>query len=743
MRLRRLLRMEIHELACRGRQETSKWLERLGVARSTTGRPYAIFRKIAPGRILDGLDARVREGDLSGAARMLFDRFREVGPGRFFEGAVSEQTLALLVDQTPWACDQARAAAEAICQKRFDLLGYRGLFFGDPVDWHLDPISGRRAPLVHWSRLNLLTPAAVGDSKVVWELNRHQWLVQLGQAYRMTGDERYAQAVASSVREWMGANPPGLGTNWTSSLEVALRLISWCWALFLFRRSEALSPELFVNILGRIWAHAAHVERYLSYYFSPNTHLTGEALGLFYAGIVFSELRRARRWRVLGERILVEQSEQQVFPDGVYFEQSTCYQRYTAETYLHFLILAARNGVAIPTAVGERVQRMLDFLLAIRRPDGSMPQIGDADGGWLLPLATRAPDDFRGVFSTAAAFFGRSDYAWAAGGLAPETLWLLGAEGLEAFEALRPAPPATAPSHLFADGGYAVMRSGWDAHAHHLIFDVGPLGCPVSGGHGHADLLSVQCSVFGEPYLVDPGMSCYTVDPDWRDFFRSSAAHSTVMVDGTRQAVPAGPFTWEVRPRARLRRWLSTEALDFADADHHAYCRLSDPVVHRRRVLFVKPRYWVVVDDLEGAAEHRIELRFQFAPMEVMVDPALWARAHGPGGRGLLIQAFATVPLKADVFEGELAPIQGWVSPDYGQRRSAPVLTYSAVTRLPLRIATLLVPTENPFASPPAVSPLVAEGPGPVGLVFGDGQESLRFDDRDLVMVNAWWRGPC
>src|SRR2546430_16133232 len=82
--------------------------------------------------------------------------------------------------------------------------------------------------------------------------------------------------------------------------------------------------------------------------------------------------------------------------------------------------------MAVPAVVGERVQRMLDFLLAVRRPDGSVPSIGDADGGWLLPFVRRAPDDFRGVFSTAAAWFGRPDYAWAAGGLAPETLWLLG-----------------------------------------------------------------------------------------------------------------------------------------------------------------------------------------------------------------------------------------------------------------------------------------------------------------------------
>src|SRR5205807_6300058 len=142
---------------------------------------------------------------------------------------------------------------------------------------------------------------------------------------------------AAFVRQWMDANPRGMGINWASSLEVALRLISWCWSLCLFRDSAALSQGLFAEMLGGIWAHAAHVQRYLSYYFSPNTHLTGESLGLFYAGVMLREHEDAARWRALGARILVEQSERQIDPDGVYFEHSTYYQRYTVEIYLHFL----------------------------------------------------------------------------------------------------------------------------------------------------------------------------------------------------------------------------------------------------------------------------------------------------------------------------------------------------------------------------------------------------------------------
>jgi hypothetical protein len=705
IRLRRVLRMGLLELASRARREALKGIER----RFVSARGYTPL-------------------ETSG----LLDRFRKVGPGRFFAGATDAAVPALLAQDSSANREQAVATAEQVCRGRFDLLAYRGLSFGDPLDWELDPISGRRAPSVHWSRLDPLDSQSVGDSKVVWELNRHQWMVDLGRAYRFTGEERYAETFVRLASEWMRANPPGVGLNWTSSLEVALRLISWCWALFLFRDSRAFTEEFFMQMVRGLHVHARHVAKYLSYYFSPNTHLTGEALGLFYAGVVFPELPGARRWRRIGARILIDEVERQILPDGVYFEQSTYYQRYTVETYLHFLILSARNDLVVPDVVRERTQRALDFLLALGRHDGSMPQIGDADGGSLLPLGHRTADGLRHLFSTASVIFARGDYAWAASGLGPETLWLLGEPALRTFAALDRTAPTTSASRAFSDGGYAVMRSGWEGRDHCLVFDVGPLGCSVSGGHGHADLLSVEFSAFGERCLIDPGMYCYTADAVWRDFFRSTEAHSTVVVDGEPQAVPAGPFAWRDRPSARLRRWVSTPSLDLADADHNGYRRLADPVTHRRRVVFVKPRYWLVIDDLEGAARHRVDLRFQFAPMHVTADTELWARAVSTAGPGLWLRAFAATRLERKVVEGGIDPIQGWIAPDYGVRLPAPVLVYSAVGPLPLRVVTLLFPTENVGARSPSVSPIFDENQQLAGLVFADSGETVHVGSDDV-----------
>ena len=678
-KIARLRRMSLDELADRGRQATARWLERAGLS----------FPRNAP----------------VGARSV--DRFWRDASDRFFPGLANPRTTALLQRHAPEHCRAVVDAADKICTRRFDLLGYHDLDFGNPPDWHLDPVSGRRARLVRWSAIDPLDPAEVGDSKVIWELSRQQWGVALAQAYRLTGEVRYAETFVALVTDWCRANPRGRGINWASSLEVALRAIAWCWALLLFGPSAPLPPTVVAELLGLMWLSAVHVERYLSTYFSPNTHLTGEALGLVYAGIAFGDGCQAERWKSLGTRILVEQSRRQIHADGVYFEQATYYQRYTLDIDLHLSLLAPRNAIVLPPEFQERLQEMIDFLIALRRGDGTMPLVGDADGGCLVPLARRAPGDFRGVFGVAAAHYRRAEYAWAADGLTPEALWLAGPEAADVMARFEPRPPRTPASRLFSDGGFAVMRSGWEADAHHLVFEAGPLGCPVSGGHGHADLLGIECSVFGTPCIVDPGTGSYRTDSPWRNFFRSAAAHSTVVVDGVEPAEPAGPFAWRSRPRGRFLRWRSDGALDLAEAEHDAYTRLADPVRHRRKVLFVKPRLWIIVDDLLGVAEHHVEARFQFAPMALTIRADQWIHAVRADGRGLRVRAVSRLPLKSEIHEGDLDPICGWVSSDYGQRSPAPMLIYSTTARLPLRIVTMLVPLIN--AKVPGSSP-VPEG---------------------------------
>jgi hypothetical protein len=718
-KLRRLRSMSLTEIAYRGRQEAAKAFDRLTPA--VRPEAQAWLRTYAPALAQENAALRA---------------IRERLPARFFAGAAEPDIATVLDARCPGACRQIVETAERLLQHRFDLLGYRDLSFGDPIDWHLDPVWQRRAPLVHWSRLDALDTATVGDSKIVWELNRHQWLVRLAQAWQVTGEARYATACMDHIDEWRAANPPGRGINWASSLEVAFRLMSWCWVVALIRNAPVMTNAWAAEIVTAVWQHATHISRYLSYYSSPNTHLTGEALGLFYAGTLFSECRDAGHWREVATGVLVAECRKQLTPDGIHFEQSTCYQRYTADTYLTLILLAHRNGFGLPRELVERTARMIDVLLAVRRPDGTIPSIGDGDGGELLPVVERDPGDCRGTFSVAAALLARADFAWAAGGASPELLWLLGRQGMRAFDALTPAPPGDETASRILPSGYAVMRSGWDRDAHQLIADVGPLGCTASSGHGHADLLAVQCSIFGEPCLVDAGTYCYTAEPRWRDYFRGTAAHSTVRVDRLDQAEPAGPFRWHQRPRARLRSWHSNPGADVLDADHDGYVRLGDPVRCRRRVVFVKPDYWLIVDDVDGAAQHTIEQTFQFAPgVHVAAGPDGWLRVETPGARVLWMLASASTPIATVLSCGEETPLRGWTSADYGQREAAPALVFAADATLPWRILTLLVPDPDGGRTPPPASTFFDSSWRPAGVTFDRPWRSARVDDEAVVIT--------
>ncbi len=661
-----------------------------------------------------------------GSASELLEHFQTRSAPKFFSGlADREATTSEFKRRWPGAARPIVDKANRIIAGRFDLLGLRDLNFGDPIDWSLEPVSGKRAPAVHWSRVNYLDANVTGDKKIVWELNRHQYFMTLGQAYWLTGDERYATAFVAHLISWMDRNPPKLGINWASSLEVAFRSISWLWALYFFKDAEVLTPETFLRALKFLYLHARHLETYLSTYFSPNTHLTGEALGLFYLGTLLPEVRAASRWQKTGRRILLEQLPRHVKPDGVYFEQSSYYHRYTTDFYTHFLMLSQRNGDTFPAAADEQLKLLLDHLMYITRPDGTTPFFGDDDGGRLIMLDQRGANDFRAPLSTGAALFRRADYKFVAHDAAAETLWLLGPNGLADFDRL----PTTAPgkgSVAFAEGGYYVMRDSWTPTANYLLLDCGPHGMD-NGGHAHADALSFDLAARGRTMLVDPGTYTYTGSPETRDWFRSSIAHNTLTVDGESSSVAAGPFSWKTIARCKTRAWISRERFDYFEGAHDGYARLDQPVTHTRAVLFLKNDYWVVRDRVISAGQHQYDLRFHFdsgtAPaIETGDDSGAVVYERSDAG-GLKIAGFAK--------NGAWRKEEAAVSHCYGERAPAPAFLFST-TAATEDLTTFLLPRLGAHSATLQVSEVEAIG----GHAFAVVSENTR----DIVMIGGGGR---
>jgi hypothetical protein len=596
-----------------------------------------------------------------------------------------DATVTELRRRWPNAEKEIVERADRLVEGRFDLLAFRNISFGTPIDWHLEPIAGKRAPLVHWSSLDYLDADLFGDKKIVWELNRHQYFVTLGQAYWLTKDQRYAETFAAHVNSWMDQNPPKLGVNWASSLEVALRSISWLWALYFFKDSPALKPETFRRIAQFLYLNARHLETYLSTYFSPNTHLTGEALGLFYLGTLLPEFKESSRWRKKGLRILLEQLPRHVKPDGVYFEQSSYYHRYTTDFYLHLRLLLAANKDTVAPEIDEKLLLLLDHLMYITRPDGTTPFFGDDDGGRVMTLSHPAPSDFRATLSIGAAIFERADYKFVAGDTAEDTLWLLGPAGLARLDSVVAAEPKT-QSMAFHHGGYYVLRDGWTTNSNYTLFDCGPHGTD-NCGHAHADALSFELAANGSTLLVDPGTYTYTGSKEMRDWFRSSAAHNTLTIDNQSSSVSDGPFSWQTIANSDCSWWIPHERFDYVVGWNDGFNRLAAPATHTRSILFVKNNYWVVRDQVESAGAHRLQVWFhsgaRVAPLHSKDNTVRIISENGHSAV-LQITVFAT--------NGAWAKEQGWVSECYGEKEEAPAFSFTVLANGSEELVTFLMP---------------------------------------------------
>lgn len=696
----------------RGAQKLAALTERLH---------WSSFASLPDDKALFTLLDQARMGSESSSAPELLEYFQARKEPKFFRGFIDQQaTLNEFCQRWPGAETKTVGRADRILSGQFDLLGYRALKFGDPVDWHLEPVAGKRTPLIHWSKLDYLDAEVAGDKKIVWELNRHQYFMTLGQAYWLTNDERYAQGFVLHLESWMDHNPPKLGINWASSLEVAFRSISWLWGFYFFKDSPSLKAGTFLRAMKFLYLHARHLETYLSTYFSPNTHLTGEALGLFYLGMFLPELADARRWKEKGKSILIQQLSRHVRPDGVYFEQSSYYHRYTTDFYIHFLILSQENGEQLPSDVLNKLQALLDHLMYITRPDGTTPFFGDDDGGRLDPLDRRPVNDFRASLSTGAALFNRADYKFVAGETTEQTLWLLGPSALQKLDDLEARPPAR-QSMGFKDGGYYIMRDGWGPAANFLLFDCGPHG-EISCGHAHADALSFELAPGGRTMLVDPGTYTYTGSKEVRDWFRSSVAHNTLTIDGESSSVPDGPFSWLSIAKCRTANWISTDRFDYVEGSHDGYSRLPNPATHSRSILFLKKNYWVVRDRVTADTEHRVDLWFHFdsnaAPLIEALDGQIANLVEHDGGTGLGIVTFAD--------NGRWRREGGWVSHCYGERAPARVYSFSTLINGDNELLTFLLPRTD------------ASEPGQVREVEAIGGKAFELTHEngvDIVMI--------
>jgi hypothetical protein len=454
---------------------------------------------------------------------------------------------------------------------------------------------------------------------------------------------------------------------------------------------ELLGRDFVGQWLDAIYRHCHFIAGHFSRHSSANNHLLGELMGLFIGATMWPLWPESARWRERARAEFEVEALRQTAPDGVNREQAIWYHHEVADMMLLTGLFGRANGVEFSQAYWERLERMLDFIAAVMDAGGNVPMLGDADDAqmvrWVpeglspppqpfplegegdMPVPGASPVEkarweavFRSLLATGAVLFDRPDFAAKAGRFDDKSRWLLGGGAQGRFDALARQGGEARWVRAYPEGGYYVLGADLDTRDEiRIVADAGPLGYLSIAAHGHADALAFTLSVAGREMLIDPGTYTYNTQRKWRDYFKGTGAHNTVMVDGLDQSVSGGNFLWVKHANAMCEHWESGSNRDVLVGVHDGYLRLGDPVRHRRTLMLDKAtRTLQVTDRLECTGRHRVEVLFHVAETCHVENAGGFVRVQNGPVQIRLRNQFPG--WNAEVVSGQESPPLGWVS---------------------------------------------------------------------------------
>lgn len=579
------------------------------------------------------------------------------------------------------------ADAERLLKGEWEVLGVVRTDMEQP-DWFYDPVTGRRSvPEAYAFDLDQRDETTVGNVKQVWEVNRLQHLTLLAVAWHLTGEDAYADRVARQLRSWWRENPFLSGINWTSGIELGIRLINLVWVRRLLDGWPGIE-ELFERddmAVRQIYWHQQYLDAFESRGSSANNHVIAEAAGQLVAACAFPWFAESERWRRDSARLFERELARNTFVSGINRELATDYHGFVAELGFIAALEAAVAGTPLGGDTWKLLCAMADCMAALVDQRVQPPRQGDSDEGRVLLLDAPRHNRWPELLALGDALFRRLDW-W------PETTPSLGSVLASAMLAAAEEPsrevtgrPSRRPCH-FPNAGISILRTDTAISAEPEIWcrcDGGPHGFLSIAAHAHADALSLEVRYGGVDILADPGTYSYHGEPEWRSYFRSTVAHNTAEIGGRSQSDEGGPFMW-------LRHAQGSE-VDVSDvswtAEHDGYASLRPIARHRRSVRLDRTARNVEIHDVIDDAGHCLRLAFHFGPrVEVRLEGShavlTWSDEAAAGS------ARMSLPnrLRWSLHRGETSPILGWYSPGLGQRTAAYTLLGSGrhVKRTPL-----------------------------------------------------------
>ena len=530
----------------------------------------------------------------------------------------------------------SRTVAEEVCTGKFTENG-------TTLELGLDP--------------NWLSGGLEGDEE--WQIawSKFYFGLNLATAFAETGEYKFQRTWERLVDSWLRQVPTDFGP---SSDAIGRRIQNWVYAWNIFASSPRFNgfcDGLEERIAASLAQQAGYLRNHLS---AERNHRTLELHGLFVVALALPEIAEDNNLLKFAMDGIYENLLTDIRADGVHREHSTHYHMLVLRTFLAARENARRFGLGFPKDYDDRLERACEFAMHCRRPDGGIPELSDSDEG-----------NYSDLLQLAASLLDRPDFLYAG---------TAGAQGV---------PPQKRYSN-FPEAGYFVQRSGWGEaetpfeQERFLIFDCGPLG---DGGHGHYDLLNIEVAAGGKPLIQDPGRYTYSEqEPNLRRWFKSTAAHNTVCVDGLDQAhyrrgKPKSPL-----PQSQLiGRW-SAPGFDVICGKAESPCY---DVLHTRIIFFINNEYWIIYDSLQGHRPHRFDLRFH-------LSPEAWNKTDVTRGDVALAPGLALVFSPGSKLQLE----PGWIAPQYGVKLPAPVVSAVKEGALDAEFITLLMPNNNSQYAP-------------------------------------------
>ncbi|WP_045523497.1 alginate lyase family protein [Neobacillus niacini] len=445
------------------------------------------------------------------------------------------------------------------------------------------------------------------DPEWTYMLNRHRFFIPLGQAYLLTGNERYAQTFCEQLSDWIDCNPKQANSaslTWRT-IDAGIRSSNWIKAYYYFRNSPHFTTQNFEKMLLSLFEHAQHLASDFTNWKAISNWGVIENKALFELSIFLNEFNQASIWQTLSLERLRITARLQIMKDGMHWEQSPMYHNEVLLCYLSTIHLSENNQIEVDKLIINAARKMVYADLFMAKPNHHQPMKGDSDSFDLRDIITRAAILLKDPILKFGGF-PTIDY---------ENMWEFGLEGIDFYTNL----PVEKPKDLsggFEDSGNFFMRSGWDEDALYLYFHCGQLG----GGHGHADLFHLDVHAYGKEFLTDLGRYNYSDRYPVRRELKSANAHNTTLVDGIEFTECIDTWGFGKIAAPLMAKWVSDEQFDYVEGSHDGYLHLKDPVYVRRRIVFVKPYYWLLVDEFECKGEHTFSQNFHFSPGEIKLD---------------------------------------------------------------------------------------------------------------------------